>query len=232
MSNIALLLAGGQGLRMGTDVAKQFLPLFDKPVLMYSLLSFQKHAQIDAIYIVCHADWQSQLQVLFEPAYNLSKLKAIVVGGTTRKQSSYLGLKEVAKSYSPNDIVLIHDVARPLVSERVITDNIHSAKKYGACTTAIPVSDTILVSDNQKLIQSVPDRQTMFAAQTPQSFMLSIILAAHMAFEHCEDATDDTALLIRQGLSVALVNGDKQNLKITTPEDLEIIKEYLKKANK
>lgn len=194
---------------------------------MYSLLAFQNHSQIDAIYVVGSKSFLSQLSVLKEPAYGLTKLKEIVVGGETRKQSSYRGLVEIEKTASKTDIVLIHDAARPLVTEKIITENIKAAQNYGACATVVPVTDTIMLAKDTKTISQIPPRSMLYAAQTPQSFQLGIILSAHRSFVDFEEVTDDAGLLVHERTPVVLVEGDRKNIKLTTPEDLELIKSYM-----
>ncbi|WMJ23883.1 2-C-methyl-D-erythritol 4-phosphate cytidylyltransferase [Paludicola sp. MB14-C6] len=225
--NIALVLAGGIGLRMKTERPKQFMPLLGKPVISHSLLSFQQHSLIDAMYIVCHKEWIDQMNVLFDPVYGFSKLKAVVSGGNSRRESSYLGLKEIANKYHKSDIVLIHDAARPNLSQKIITDNINAATKFGACVTAIPATDTMFISKDGKLIHGVPKRSAMFAAQTPQSFQLENILNAHEAVSQDEEVTDDAGLLLKLDLPVALVEGDKKNIKLTTEEDFFLLQKYM-----
>lgn len=229
MSNIALILAGGAGTRLGNDIPKQFLPLLGKPVIMYSILAFQNHPMIDAIYIVCKESWISQLSILKESSYNLTKLRDIVSGGETRRQSSFKGIERISHDFSQSDIVLIHDAARPLVTEKVIADNIAAAQQFGACTTALCVNDTILMSSDGLYIDSIPPRHTMLAAQTPQSFKLGLIYDAHTSFSDVDESaiTDDTALLVHKHIPVAIVKGDRRNMKLTTQEDFEQIKSLL-----
>lgn len=225
--NIALILAGGTGTRMKTDCPKQLMPIFEKPVIYYSLLAFQQHPQIDAIHIVCHKDWIDKMNDLFEPKYHLTKLKTIIAGGNTRRDSSYLGVKALSELYREDDIVLIHDAARPLVTQQIISDNVTAANEYGACVTAIPATDTILVSHDNAFVDNAPKRSMMFAAQTPQSFRIKTILEAHQSVPMDEDITDDVGLLIKLGQKVKLVAGDKKNIKLTTEEDFTLIQKYL-----
>ncbi len=225
--NIALILAGGQGLRMGGELPKQFMPLNDKPVIMHSILTFEKHAQIDEIYVVCHADWKDRLLVLCNSQFTLTKFKGIVIGGETRQQSSLKGLIEIAKTASDDDIVLIHDAARPLVTDKIITENISCVKANGACVTAIKSTDTIIQSIDGKTINSTPKRSEMFSAQTPQSFKLGTILNAHETLANAKDVTDDASLLLKLDIPVLIVDGDIKNLKLTTEEDFKVIKQYI-----
>lgn len=223
--NIALILAGGSGTRMGAKLPKQLLLLNDKPVLAYSLEAFQQNENIDAIFVVGSKDIVSSLNEFFDESFGFTKLQPIILGGETRKDSSINGLREIAKHYANDDIVLIHDAARPLISQKIINENIACVKEFNACSTVIPATDTILISQDNKDITSVADRSTVYLAQTPQSFKLSLILSA---FENApETATDDTSILLENNIPVKLVLGDKCNIKLTTPEDFTVIKAYL-----
>lgn len=231
--NIALILAGGLGSRMDTDehtnpqlktIPKQLMLLKNKPVIEYSIMAFQTHSQIDYIYIVGNETINDQMSVFFNNGY--TKLMPLIIGGATRTQSSQNGLRVLASRFTNDDIVLIHDAARPLITKKIITDNINAASQFGACTTVIPITDTVLTCLDGENITAVTDRSTQFLAQTPQSFKIKLILPS---LENApNDATDDTTLLLRRGIPVKMVLGDKRNLKLTTPEDLLIAEAYLK----
>lgn len=227
MSNIALVLAGGSGVRMGNDTPKQFLPLNGKPVILYSLLAFQNHPHIDSIFIVGPKNYLDKLSELKQPTYGLTKLKGVICGGESRKQSSFNGLVEIEKIAHKTDIVLIHDAARPLVSEKIISDNIIAAQQHGACATVIPVTDTIMVATETKTVSQIPPRNMLYAAQTPQSFQLNVILSAHRSLIDFKEVTDDAGLLVHKQIPVVLVDGDRKNIKLTTAEDLDLIKSYM-----
>jgi len=228
--NIALVLAGGSGSRFGGECPKQFVDLLGKPVIAHSLLAFQNNKLIDEIYIVCHEQWVDYATKLKE-TYAVTKIKAVVIGGETRQESSYNGLFEIEKLARDEDIVLIHDSARPNISQRIINENIINAEKNGACATVISVTDTVFLSDNQTEIDVVLNRDKLFLAQTPQTFRLSLIIEAHRKYVSSgmksANVTDDVSLLLYQKKQVKLVMGDKKNIKLTTTEDFEIIKQYI-----
>jgi 2-C-methyl-D-erythritol 4-phosphate cytidylyltransferase len=163
--------------------------------------------------------------------YDLSKVKAVVAGGDSRQLSVYNGLqavKEIAKN--DNDIILIHDAARPLISQKIISDNIKACQEFGAVDTVIKASDTIISSADAQVINNIPNRSELYQGQTPQTFKLSIILEAHEKAKSglIPNVTDDAKLVLSLGKDVHLVEGSKQNFKITTFDDLMMLKALLK----
>ena len=227
--NIALIVAAGSGSRMeSADCPKQFLLIKEKPLMLYSVKAFQMHESIDAIVIVTNASYIEQVKEWCKE-YQLDKVRLVVQGGITRQESVYLGLQAVKSiSLNPdNDIVLIHDSARPLVEKAIITANILACNQYGATCTAIKVKDTIARSSNAQTIEGVVDRQELYQCQTPQTFKLSLILAAH-AQSKDNVATDDAQLVLSLGKEVYLVDGSSLNFKITTDADLLLLNALLK----
>lgn len=224
--NVALILAGGTGSRMGSDCPKQLMLLENKPVICHSIEAFQSHKDIDSIVVVCNKDDEHSYDFLFDKQYNFTKLLPLVLGGETRKQSSLRGLLSIKDRFADDTVVLIHDAARPLVTQQIISNNITTCRQYGACTTAISASDTLLISHDGVAFDKVADRSIHYLAQTPQSFNLELILKAHSL---CTDeTTDDTSLLLRSNIPVQIVNGSKQNIKLTTAGDFIIAKGFLK----
>lgn len=228
--NIALIVAAGSGSRMETaDRPKQFILVKDKPLMLYSIEAFQVHENIDAIVIVTNAFSIDQVKEWCKQ-YNLDKVRLVVAGGITRQESVYLGLQAV-KSISlnlDNDIVLIHDSARPLVDKNIVTANIKACSQYGATCTAIKVKDTIARSLNSQTINGVANRQELYQCQTPQAFKLSLILQAHEQNKDISTATDDAQLVLTLGKDVYLVEGSSLNFKITTDSDLVLLNALLK----
>ena len=230
--NIALIVAAGSGTRMGkTDKPKQFIVVKDKPVLIYSLEAFNKNDLIDAIIVVTSAQYIDQIKKWCEE-YKLIKVKDVILGGKTRQESVYNGLCSAEDiSLNPNnDIVLIHDAARPLISQEIINSNVLACQKFDAVTTVVNASDTIVRSVNGDVIDDVPARNELFHSQTPQSFKLAHILLAHQeAIENgVENVTDDAQLMDLICLDVHLVKGDKHNFKITTADDSLMLEALLK----
>lgn len=230
--NIALIVAAGSGSRMGNaDKPKQFLPIYGKPLMIHTIEAFEVHDEIDAIVVVTNEAYIDQVKVWCKQ-YDLGKIKAVVAGGDSRQISVHNGLQAVkAISKDPkNDIVLIHDAARPLISQRIITDNIRVCEKYDAVDTVIKASDTIVRSVNEESISDIPARNELYQGQTPQSFKLSLILDAHeyVKTHAVNNVTDDCKLVLSLGKEVRLVEGSKQNFKITTFDDLMMLKALLK----
>ncbi|MBU3111455.1 2-C-methyl-D-erythritol 4-phosphate cytidylyltransferase [Clostridium lacusfryxellense] len=229
--NVAIILAGGKGTRMGiVDQPKQFIDIYGKPIVVHTIEAFDIHEQIDAIAIVCLKEWHEDIKI-WTRKFELNKIKWIVDGGETRQESVLNGLKAIEEDVSPDDIVVIHDAARPLISHRIIVNNIEGAKKYGAVDTVIPASDTIIKTLDDNTISSIPVRKELYIGQTPQSFIYSTIYDAHKkaaASEEVQNSTDDCRLVIDYGKKVHLVEGDKLNFKITTMEDLLLLKSVIK----
>lgn len=226
--NIALILAAGNGTRMGLDIPKQFALVKDKPLLYYSVHMFETYTEVESIVIVTNKEYVSEVNEIIEE-YNFKKIKAVVAGGETRQDSVYNGLLEIKKFASDDDIVLIHDCARPLVNHRIIFDNIKACLEYGAVDTVIQASDTIVKSSDGNGVDELPLRKELYQAQTPQTFKLGLILQAHeYARSHnVPDVTDDVKLVVALGKEVHLVEGSKLNFKITTNEDLDLLEALL-----
>ena len=229
--NIALVLAAGSGSRMGNaDKPKQFLPIYGKPLMIHTIEAFEVNDDVEAIVVVTNEIYIDQVKVWCKQ-YDLGKVKAVVAGGDSRQVSVYNGLQAVkAISISDDDIVLIHDAARPLISQRIINDNISACMKYNAVDTVINASDTIVRSTNNEFISDIPVRQELYQGQTPQTFKLGLILDAHeqAKINALDNVTDDAKLVLSLGKEVHLVEGSKQNFKITTFDDLMMLKALLK----
>lgn len=228
--NIAIILAGGKGTRMGiVDQPKQFIDIYGKPIVVHTIEAFDIHEQIDAIAVVCLKEWHEDIKI-WTRKFELNKVKWIVDGGATRQDSVLAGLKAIEEDVKSDDIVVIHDAARPLISHRIIVNNIEGAKEYGAVDTVIPTNDTIIQSKDDSTISAIPVRKELYLGQTPQSFKYSIIMEAHKsaAKSKLQDATDDCRVVLNYGEKVHLVSGDKLNFKITTMEDLLLLKSIIK----
>lgn len=228
--NIGIILAGGIGSRMGiVDRPKQFIDVYGKPIIIHTLEAFDIHKDIDAIAVVCLPEWQEELKIWLRK-YEINKVKWLVDAGKTRQESTFNGLKAIRSEVSDDDIVVIHDSARPLITNKIITDNIIKAKEFKAVDTVIPSADTIIKSIDGNKITDVPVRKELYLGQTPQSFEYGLILKAHQRAkeESILDSTDDCQLVLKSGTSVELVEGDKLNFKITTMEDLLLLKAVVK----
>ena len=229
--NIAVIFAGGVGSRMHSkDRPKQFLEMYNKPIIIHTLEHFQNHPMIDAIVVVCIESWIPYLKELLYK-FRIGKVKAVVPGGETGQLSIFHGLK-AAKEIAENKraIVLIHDGVRPLITEKLITDNIESVKMYGSAITSAKVKETILVVDEKdSSIDYVPSRNNSRVAKAPQSFWLDDILATHeKALEKGETIWVDSCTMMQEyGFKMHLIDGPSQNIKITTPEDFYTMRAIL-----
>lgn len=218
----AIILAGGKGKRMGKDISKQFILVKDKPIIYYTIKKFIECKLIDEIILVLPKDEIEYCKKEVLEKYSL-KIDKIVEGGKERQDSVYNGLKSVENS----DIVLIHDGARPFVSEKIISEGIKNAIKYGAAAPGVTPKDTIKVKDEKSFSKETPKRESLVAIQTPQVFKKDIIIKCHEQIKKDNiTVTDDTMVVEKYGYKVYLYEGDYTNIKITTPEDL-ILCEYL-----
>lgn len=228
--NIAVILAGGTGNRMGiVDKPKQFIDLYGKPIIVHTLETFDNHLEVDYIAIVCLKEWIDDLKI-FIRKYEIDKVRWIIEGGQTRQESIYNAIKTLSNECSDDDILVIHDSVRPLVSHKIISNNISAAKEYGAVDTVIPSADTIVKSGDGNNIDEIPNRSELFLGQTPQSFKLSLIREAHENAISMKivNSTDDCQLILAIGHKVKLVMGEKLNFKVTSFDDLLLLKSIVK----
>lgn len=227
--NIAILLAGGTGSRMGSDLPKQFIDIYGKPLVVHTIEAFDINPNIDYIAVICKEDFKEELKIWVRK-YGLTKVKWIISGGDTRQGSVYNGIVHLKEFCKEDDILVIHDSARPLISQRIIDENISKAKDYKAVDTVIPSTDTIIKSVDDEFIHQVPVRKELYLGQTPQSFTYGLIERAHKEAMESDilNATDDCQLILRLGEKVRLVEGDKLNFKVTTFEDLLMLKSIIK----
>ena len=225
--NIALIIAGGSGNRMGQDIPKQFMHIDDCPIIIHALNAFQKHPDIDAIAVVCLIGWETVLQS-YANQFSISKLKWIFPGGKNGQESIFngiSGLKENGCAY--DDLVLIHDAVRPLLSQDIISSNIAICKTYGYAITGIKCREAILESEDGFTAQTSISRDKLIRTQTPQTFRLGNILKIHdLAKEHgiLDSVASCTLIAELQTAQMHIVPGSEKNIKITTIEDLEILK--------
>lgn len=229
--NIALILAAGSGSRMGnTNKPKQFLSIYNKPLIVHTIEAFEMHEDIDSIIIVTNDTYIDQVKIWCKQ-YDLAKVKYVIQGGSSRQESVYNGIKYLEKKgIDDNDIILIHDAARPLISQTIISDNIIACKKYHAVDTVIPSSDTIIRSIDQETIYEIQKRSEQYQGQTPQSFTFKVINDAHNYAKETNntETTDDCRLVLNMGHDIHIVKGSKLNFKITTFDDLMMLKALLK----
>lgn len=225
MKTTAIVLAAGSGKRMNTNVHKQYLLLKEKPVLYYSLKAFED-SQVDEIILVVGAGEIDYCKKDIVEKYGFQKIRAIVEGGKERYHSVYEGLKAADKT----DYVLIHDGARPFVTQAIIERTIKAVCEYQACVVGMPVKDTIKIVDSNAYAQETPNRSNVWLVQTPQAFSYPLIYDAYTRMLVDEDtAITDDAMVVEHmtDYKVKLIEGSYQNIKITTPEDLDIAEVYL-----
>jgi 2-C-methyl-D-erythritol 4-phosphate cytidylyltransferase len=214
----ALIPAAGMGRRMGKAVAKQFLPLGDKPMLAHTLLVFQRAPEIDEIIpILSQEDMESCLRDIIEH-FHITKVKTLVVGGKERQDSVANGLQKLEKDAS---IVLVHDGVRPFVTVDMIREVVERARKGECVAVGVPIKDTIKEVDDHGIVRHTLERNRLWAIQTPQAFPLKILRRAYEeSSKHNTHGTDDAMLVERAGGKVHVIMGSYENIKITTPEDL------------
>lgn len=221
--NIAIIFAGGSGVRMGAGVPKQFLEINGKPILIHTLQLFQEHEDIDKIYLAMSQDFIRYTEQLVID-YCIDKMAAVVPGGVTAQDSIYNALVRAREENPEDSVVLIHDGVRPFVEYGVISDNIESVKQHGSAITSTLCYETILVSHDGNKVDDVPLRKETFAAQAPQSFYLKDILEAHDAIRATETGYEnmvDACTIYRAlGKQPHMVIGNRGNIKVTTPEDV------------
>jgi 2-C-methyl-D-erythritol 4-phosphate cytidylyltransferase len=229
MKNIALVIAGGVGARTHQDIPKQFIFVNDVPVIIHTLRIFQDHPQIDAIEVVCLVGWIDSLW-LWSKQFGINKLENIVNGGDHGQDSIRNGLLDLHERYHDvDDIVIIHDSNRPMVSADIISENIRVCREKGNAITAVPCTAALLkTNDSFSSAEQVP-RNDIRITQTPQSFFLSDILEAHQEALNrgITNSVASCTMYVELGQKVYLSKGSEKNIKLTTMEDLEIFKALL-----
>nr|WP_288861344.1 2-C-methyl-D-erythritol 4-phosphate cytidylyltransferase [uncultured Faecalicatena sp.] len=224
----AIVLAAGQGKRMGTKVHKQYLELAGRPVLYYSLKAFEESAVIDEILLITGAGEEDYCRREIVDKYKIRKVRRILQGGAERYHSVWNGVQELKE----DGYVFIHDGARPFVDEEIISRAFKEVQVHKACVVGMPVKDTIKVADRNEFVEKTPNRSSLWMVQTPQVFENHIVRGAYSMLmrESYINVTDD-AMVVEQMLKypIKLVYGSYENIKITTPEDLEIAEVLVKR---
>jgi 2-C-methyl-D-erythritol 4-phosphate cytidylyltransferase len=228
MSKVTVLIpAAGMGKRMGRTMAKQFLPLGDKPMLAHTLLAFQRCSVVDEIVpILSEEDIETCLANIIEH-YHITKVKTLVVGGKERQDSVYNGLQKLAKDAA---VVLVHDGVRPFVTHDMIQETAEIARKGECVAVGVPLKDTVKEVGADGIVRVTLDRSRLWAIQTPQAFPAKTLRRVYEeSFAHKVCGTDDSTLAERAGIRVRVIMGSYENIKITTPEDLLLAEEILKR---
>ena len=221
---VAVIFAGGVGVRMGAPVPKQFLELAGRPILAHTLCLFQNHQEVHEIRVVVQREYFDRTRQLCAK-YDITKLSDVVEGGGTAQDSIYNGLSSCRDAGLPDDtVVLLHDGVRPYITADVISKNIASVLEYGNGVTFTPCYETLVISKDGSSICDIPARRESFSAQAPQSFRLGDILAAHEKVRLMpggyQDLVDQATICWKLGIPIHLVPGNRGNIKITTSEDI------------
>lgn len=221
-----IIVAGGTGKRFGNITKKQFADLCGKPVLYYSIDAFEKCKLVSEIVLVLPAEYMDSYDKSISRIKSFKKVKKIIQGGKQRQDSVYNGLKNVSNNA---DIVLVHDAARPLVSINIISKVIEQSNLSDCAICAVAINDTIKQSNGDHLVKQTIPRDDLWLAQTPQGFKYDLIMSAFKnAYDNNIYGTDESSFIELLGVKPAIVEGAKNNLKITNPEDLKLAEFYLK----
>ncbi len=230
--NVAIIIAGGSGHRMGQDIPKQFIHVYDKPIILYTLESFQRHPQIDAIEVVCIDGWHNVLWA-YAKQFNIDKLRWVISGGDSAQESICKGVEHLKDVCSEEDTIIIHDGIRPLVDDEVLSDVIAMCETYGNGVTSLPYNEQIFVVDPERpetTVQYVP-RETLRRVSTPQAYRYGVVSRAYeRAFREgigISGSSYTNTMMVELGERLYFAKGSDKNIKLTTRNDLEIFKGYL-----
>ncbi len=230
--NYAVIIAGGSGRRMGQDIPKQFINVYNRPVILYTLESFQKHPLIDGILAVCIQGWQEALSA-YAKQYGITKLRKIVPGGESAQESIRNGVYALEGIAEDNDIVVIHDGIRPLVDDAVLDDVIRIAAEKGNAVTSMPFKEQMfLVGENPQETSRYIPRETLRRVSTPQAYRFGLLDSKYReAFEKeigIYGSSYTNTMMVELGVTLNLARGSERNIKLTSRDDLDLFKAYLK----
>lgn len=228
MKNIALIIAGGSGNRMHQDIPKQFLTVNEQPVIIYTLQAFESHPEIDAIAVVCIEGWEQVLWA-YAKQFNISKLQYVIPGGKNGQDSIRNGVYELEKHFDSDDLVLIHDAIRPMVSAEIISDCIRVANLHGNAITVIPCAEAMIQTEDGVVSSGSYPRDKLKRTQTPQAFHIGDICELHRQAlaAGITNSVASCTLMIEMGKQIYFSAGSEKNIKLTTVEDLDIFKALL-----
>ena len=230
--NVALIIAGGSGHRMGQDIPKQFINVYDKPVLVYTLEGFQKHPKIDAIELVCIDGWHD-VAWAYAKQFGIDKLKWVISGGETGQESIRNGVYNLEGICAEDDIVVIHDGIRPMVDETVLTDVIAVAREKGNAVTSMPYNEQIFWVDEAEPDSTVGfiPREKLRRVSTPQAYQYQLLKSVYeKAFETglgLKGSSYTNTMMVEHGIRLYFAKGSERNVKLTTKEDLDLFKAML-----
>ena len=226
--NVALLTAAGSGTRMQLNIPKQFIHVDDKPIIIYTMEAFQNHPSIDAIIVVTIDSWSDVLWA-YAKQFGITKLKWVVPGGDSGQESIRKGLDVLKRELSDEDVVLVHDGNRPLVSSQIISDSLATFSKYGSAVAAIPCTEVVFESDDGLTSMVSTERERLLRTQTPHTYRIGDLYGAHLEAQSrgLTNMAASCMLMKELGRMTYFSKGSEENLKITTPEDLKIFKALL-----
>lgn len=231
--NVALIIAGGSGRRMGQEIPKQFIHIDNKPIIIYTLEAFERHPAIDAIEVVCIDGWHDIL-LAYAKQFHITKLKWITNGGATGQESIRNGVENLKDELNDNDIVIIHDGIRPIVDKEVLSDIVVTCSQYGNAVTSLPYNEQIFVkTDEYTTTQYIP-RETLRRVQTPQAYKYGLLRDKYReAFEKeigIYGSSYTNTMMVDLGVTLHFAAGSEKNIKLTTADDLAIFKALLKSS--
>ena len=226
--NVAMVIAGGNGQRMNQHIPKQFINVDDKPVIIYTLEAFERHPNIDEIVVVCIKGWETILRA-YAKQFHITKLAWIAPGGKNGQESIKNGVELMKDKYSDDDVVLIHDAIRPMVSQEIISDCISTCCVYGSAITVIPCQEAMLLTKDRKTSDQLIERSDLMRTQTPQAFSLGRLAWAHEEAKRraIDNSIATCTLMVELGQEVHFSAGSEKNIKLTTMEDIDIFKALL-----
>lgn len=227
----ALIIAGGVGKRMGQDIPKQFIMVEDKPIIIYTLESFQKHPMIDRILVVCKKGWEDTLYA-YAKEYHIDKLAWVIEGGNSGQESIRNGVDFLKQHSSEEDTVVIHDGIRPLVDEIVLSDVIVKCKEFGNAVTSLPYNEQIFVKETEETTKQYINRETLRRVSTPQAYQFDkLVWAYEKAFREeigISESSYTNTMMVDLGETLYFAVGSDKNIKLTTQDDLQLFKGYLR----
>ncbi len=228
--NVAIIIAGGSGQRMGQDIPKQFLNVYDKPIIIYTLESFQRHTMVDAIEVVCIDGWHDVIWA-YAKQFNIDKLKWVISGGNSAQESIRNGVDNLKDVCSDKDNIIIHDGIRPLVDDEVLTDVIKKCNEHGNGVTSLPYNEQIFVIEDEYTTKKYIPRETLRRVSTPQAYKYDkLVWAYKKAFSEnigIHGSSYTNTMMVELGETLYFAKGSDKNIKLTTKDDLEIFKGYL-----
>lgn len=221
--NTALILSGGIGSRMGTEIPKQYIEVQNRLVISYSIEVLSRHARIDAIQIVAAPQWHEKIVESLTMYDKDKKFRGFSVPGENRQLSIYYGLTDIRSFAKDSDIVLVHDAARPLLSEQIITDSLSAVEGHDGVLPILSMKDTIYKSEDGRRIDALLDRDKLFAGQAPETFRIGVYYQANrrLRFDQMLSINGAAEPAFMAGLDIVMIAGDEDNFKITTKKDLE-----------